>query len=149
MLRVIREAVMKNKFGKVYVSAVTLAVVFSLVFSVSGMSASAAKTVKSKNKLPAATEKINAFAKCYKYVARGKTSYGYDWTYKVNTKNVKVTCKYDFKTKNYTFRIKGKKYGLTKVTLKYKKNTNTWVSVPMKVFVDPKNNIMRTKIKQV
>lgn len=143
MLRVVWEDVMtikKNGFAVL----VSVLLVLTFVFSMPTISASA---VKVKGKLPAATEKTNEFAKSYKYVVKGKTSYGYDWSYKINTKNVKVNCKYDFKTKNYTFRIKGKKYGLTKVTLKYKKNTNTWVSVTMKMFVDPKNYIMRTKLK--
>ena len=134
--------------GKKAVSAAALLILISIAFSFSTVTASAASETKSAgNKIPAATEKYNTFAKTYKYVVKGKTSYGYDWSYNTYSKDIKVTCKYDFKTKTYTFRVKGKKYGLTKVILKYKKNSNTWVSVPMKVFVDPKKYIMRTKLK--
>ncbi len=135
---------MRIKRGKFSAFALSVIMVFSFVFSASAVSASAASDYVTK--IPASTEKANRFAKTFKYVVKGKAPYGYDWTYKINTKNVKVSCKYDFKTKNYTFRVKGKKYGLTKVKLKYMKNKNKWVTVPMKIFVDTKKNVMRVKL---
>lgn len=139
---------MVKKYGKKAASAITVFMIISIVFSSLSISAFAAesKSSKPKYKIPAATEKRNTFAKTYKYVVKGKTSYGYDWSYNTYSKDIKVTCKYSFKDKNYTFRVKGTKYGLVKVILKYKKNDKSWISVPMKVFVDPKKNIMRVKM---
>ncbi len=135
---------MRVKRGRLSVFALSILLVFSFVFSMSSVTASAASD--DETKIPASTEKSNRFAKTFKYIVKGKAPYGYDWTYKINTKNVKVSCKYDFKTKNYTFRVKGKKYGLTKVKLKYMKSKNKWVTVPMKIFVDTKKNVMRVKL---
>ncbi|MBQ5346815.1 MAG: hypothetical protein IIU39_02010 [Ruminococcus sp.] len=130
--------------GRISVFTTTVLLILTIMFSFSAVSASAVSN--KSNKLPKTTQKSNEFAKAYKYQVKGQTSYGYDWTYKIDTKNVKVSCKYDFKEKQYTFKVTGKKYGLTNVTLKYKKSDNSWVSVPMKIFVDPKKNIMRTKV---
>ena len=135
---------MRVKGCKAAAFLLSVVLVVSAVFSTSAVSAFAAS--ESENKIPSVTEKSNRFAKTYKYVVKGKAPYGYDWTYKINTKNVKVSCKYDFKTKNYTFRVKGKKYGLTKVKLKYMKSKNNWVTVNMKIFVDTKKNVMRVKL---
>lgn len=128
---------------KVFV--LTVAVVLSFVFTLLPASVSASAVSQSSYGLPNSTAKINEFAKSYKYSVKGKTSYGYDWSYKVSAKNVKVTCKYDFKTRYYKFKLTGKKYGLTKVTLKYKKSDTKWVNTNLTIFVDPKKNIMRTR----
>lgn len=100
------------------------------------------KTVK--NQIPASTSKINQFAKAYTFKATGKTSYGYDWTYKTDYNNLKVNCKYDFKTHKYTFKITGTKYGLNHITLKYKTSDKKWASEKMTIFVDSEKYIMRT-----
>lgn len=125
-----------------------LILTFSFVTAICAVPASALKRQKSqateKYTLPKTTEKLNSFAKAYEFKVKGKASYGYDWTYKINNKNIKVNCKYDFKLHRYTFKVTGKSYGLTKLTIKYKKN-NVWEKVPMKIFVDPKKYIMRTK----
>lgn len=140
-----------RKAKRISIALIALILAFSFTFSMSSVSASAAKITKDakpvKNKLPAVTEKVNKFAKAYVYKVKGKTSYGYDWSYNLYSKNIKVTCKYDFKKHEYRFKVTGNKYGLSKLELKYKTNDKKWVVVPMKVFVDPKNNIMRTKIK--
>ena len=75
----------------------------------------------------------------------GKTSYGYDWTYKTDNNNVKVKCKYDFKTNKYTFKIVGTAKGTNHFTLKYKTSDKKTVSVPMTFVVDAQKNIIRVK----
>lgn len=136
---------MKKSMNGISLSVVTAIVLISLVMASSGISVYAADNEQTKYKLPQSTRKLNQFARSYKFVAKGRTSFGYDWTYRINRKSVKVTCKYDFKTKTYNFKVKGKKYGLTKVTFKYMKDDKTWVTVPTKIFVDPENYVMRTK----
>lgn len=96
------------------------------------------------NKLPASTSKINQFAKAYTFKALGKTSYGYDWSYKADRNNLKVTCKYDFKAHKYNFTITGKSYGLNHITIKYKTSDKKWASQKMTIFVDSQKYIMRT-----
>lgn len=123
----------------------TIAVVLSLIFTLLSASVSVAAVSKSNHKLPESTKKMNEFAKSFEYSVKGKTSYGYDWSYYVTAKNVKVTCKYDFKKKNYKFKLTGKKYGLTKVILRYRKTDKKWGKKTLRVFVDPDKNIMRTK----
>ncbi len=90
------------------------------------------------------TTKLNQFAKAYYFKATGKTSNGYDWTYKADQTNVKVKCKYDFDTHKYTFKMTGTSYGLNHFTLKYKVSDKKWESVKMTLFVDKDKNIMRT-----
>ena len=97
-----------------------------------------------KMELPEKTAKINQFAKAYYFKATGKTTKGYDWTYKTDCDNVKVKCKYDFTAHKYTFKITGTSYGLNHFTLKYKTSDTKWVSVKMTLFVDSEKNIMRT-----
>ncbi len=122
------------------------AVMLVFGFSLSTVIAHAAED-DVKRKLPAVTEKKNRFAKAYVFKAQGKTSYGYDWSYNLYSNDIKVSCKYDFKKHEYRFRVTGKKYGLRKLELKYKKSDSKWVTVPMRVFIDPDNNIMRTTVK--
>lgn len=131
-----------KKFFSVFFSVI---LVFSFSLSLLSVSASAAE--EKKYKLPSSTEKKNQFAKAYVLKVKGKTSYGYDWSYNLYSKSIKVSCKYDFKKHEYKFKVTGNKYGLQKLELKYKTSDKKWVNVPMKVFVDPDNNIMRTKLK--
>ena len=98
----------------------------------------------SANQLPKETSKLNQFAKVYTFKAAGKTSYGYDWTYKTDYKNLKVKCSYDFKAHKYTFRITGTAYGLNHLTLKYKTSDKKWATAKMTIFVDSQKYIMRT-----
>ena len=130
---------------------ITLIIATSAAFFLAGFKADAAaykgsvKTCASqKVKLPSNTSKLNQFAKAYTFKATGKTSKGYDWTYKTDYNNLKVKCKYDFKAHKYTFKITGTKYGLSRFTLKYKTSDKKWVSVKMTLFVDSEKNIMRT-----
>ncbi|MBR1749259.1 MAG: hypothetical protein IJ740_00055 [Ruminococcus sp.] len=97
-----------------------------------------------KMELPEKTTKLNKFAKAYTFKATGKTSKGYDWTYKTDYNNLKVKCKYDFTAHKYTFTITGTKYGLNHFTLKYKTSDTKWLSVKMTLFVDSEKYIMRT-----
>ncbi len=96
------------------------------------------------NQLPASSSKLNQFSKAYTFKATGKTSYGYDWTYNTDNNNLKVSCKYNFKTYKYTFKITGKSYGLNHITLKYKTSDKKWASEKMTIFVDSEKNVMRT-----
>ncbi len=96
------------------------------------------------NQLPEKTTKLNQFAKAYYFKATGKTAKGYDWTYKTDTDNVKVKCKYDFTAHKYTFKLVGTAYGLNHFTLKYNVSDKKWASEKMTVFVDSQKNIMRT-----
>lgn len=137
-----REAFRVKKLAAVLVAVMT---VFCFTTSMLPISASAASDKKMK--IPAATEKKNTFAKAYVFRAQGKTSYGYDWTYNLYSKSIKVSCKYSFKKHEYRFRVTGKEYGLSKLELKYKTDDNKWVTVPMRVFVDTENNIMRSTVK--
>ena len=91
------------------------------------------------------TAKTGELAKAYYFKAIGKTSYGYDWTYKTDNNNVKVKCKYDFKTNKYTFKIVGTAKGTNHFTLKYKTSDKKTVSVPMTFVVDAQKNIIRVK----
>lgn len=90
------------------------------------------------------TTKTNALAKAYYFKALGKTSKGYDWTYKTDKDNINVKCKYDFKAHKYTFKLTGKAKGKTNFTLMYKTDDKTWKKVPMKLTVDAQKNIIRT-----
>jgi len=133
---------------------ISLVIAVSSVFIMSGIranavtydgSAQAHSSQKAEVKgLAAKTTKTNKFAKAYVFKATGKTTKGYDWTYKADTNNVKVSCKYDFNTHKYTFTIKGTSYGLNHFTLKYKTSDKKWTSVKMTLFVDSEKNIMRT-----
>lgn len=105
---------------------------------------SAQSHASQKMELPEKTTKLNQFAKAYYFKAAGKTSEGYDWTYKTDNNNVKVKCKYDFTAHKYTFKITGTSYGLNHFTLKYKTSDTKWESVKMTLFVDSENNIIRT-----
>ena len=141
-----------KKIVTTFVSGIiALIIATSAAFMISGIKVSAASCEETaqahasqKMELPEKTTKLNTFAKSYVFKATGKTSEGYDWTYKTDYNNVKVKCKYDFTAHKYTFKITGTSYGLNRFTLKYKTSDSKWVSVKMTLFVDSENNIMRT-----
>lgn len=141
-----------RKIAITFISGIiALIIAASSAFMISGIKANAATYdgsaqahASQKMELPEKTTKLNQFAKAYYFKAAGKTSKGYDWTYKTDTNNVKVKCKYDFTSHKYTFKITGAKYGLNHFTLKYKTSDTKWGSVKMTLFVDSEKNIMRT-----
>lgn len=157
---ILKEIIKMTKTKKIMATLVsgilTLIIATSAAFFLAGFKADAAtydgsaqahasqKTAVNQLQLPATTSKLNTFAKAYTFKATGKTSKGYDWTYKTDYNNVKVKCSYDFTAHKYTFKITGTKYGLNHFTLKYKTSDTKWVSVKMTLFVDSEKNIMRT-----
>ena len=129
--------------------AFVIAVSSALIMGAVRVDAATQKTARVTQKadstqLPKSTTNKNQFAKAYTIKASGKTSRGYDWTYKTDYKNIKVKCKYDFKAHKYTFTITGKSYGLNHLTLKYKTSDKKWASKKLTLFVDSQNYIMRT-----
>ena len=149
---------MKNSKARIAALTMSTMMIASSFLAVSAMSASAKTEVvkdggdsivdminKEANPVVDKTTKLNTWAKAYKYSAAGKTKKGYDWTYKTDKDNIKVTCKYDFKAHKYNFTLTGKSKGKANFTLMYKTNDKTWKKVPMKLTVDAKKNIMRTK----
>ncbi len=126
----------------IFITASATAIMCSVNANAATVKTSSQKAVV--NQLPKETSKINQFAKAYTFKATGKTSYGYDWTYKSDYNNLKVKCSYDFKAHKYTFRITGTAYGLNHLTLKYKTSDKKWASQKMTIFVDSEKYIMRT-----
>ncbi len=131
--------------GIAFVIAVSSALIMGAVRADAATKKSARITQKAAStQLPKTTSKKNQFAKVYTVKASGKTSRGYDWTYKTDYKNIKVDCKYNFKAQKYTFKITGKSYGLNHLTLKYKTSDKKWASIKLTLFVDSQKYIMRT-----
>lgn len=75
------------------------------------------------------------------YYANGKTSYGFDWTYKTDNNIVSVSCNYNFNTQQYDFSIYGAAPGTAHITLYYNTADNVQVPVPMTVTVDSSLNV--------
>lgn len=146
---------MSNKTNNITKTLIAVGIAFVIVVSsalIMGAVRADAATQKSNarvtqkaasTQLPKTTTKKNQFAKAYTFKASGKTSRGYDWTYKTDYKNIKVKCKYDFKAHKYNFTITGTSYGLNHLTLKYKTSDKKWASVKMTLFVDSQKYIMR------
>ena len=80
-------------------------------------------------------------AKAFKYYAYGKTSYGYDYTYKATNNNIDVKVNYDFKTNKYEFNVLGKKAGNVRVTLIWNVNDKRTNSATFNLKVDKKGNV--------
>ena len=80
-------------------------------------------------------------AKACKYYAYGKTSYGYDYTYKATNNNIDVKVNYDFKTNKYEFNVLGKKAGNVQVTLIWNVNDKRTNSATFNLKVDNKGNV--------
>ena len=147
---------MKNRTNEITKTLIAVAIAFVIAASsaiVMGAVRADAATQKSAAKvsqkaastqLPKTTAKKNQFAKAYTIKTSGKTSNGYNWTYKTDYKNIKVNCKYNFKSHKYTFKVTGTSYGLNHLTLKYKTSDKKWASVKMTLFVDSQNYIIRT-----
>lgn len=149
---------MKNtKSTKVIATVMAIVIAISSLCVITAVSANAAsyegsaqahaseKMGPMTTSVPAVTTKLNKTAKAYKFVCTGQTKQGYDWDYTANNSNIKVTCKYDFKTHTYTFKFTGTAKGSTVMNFKYRANDKTWVKVPMNFKVDAQKNIMRTK----
>lgn len=150
---------MKNSKAKFAALTMSTMMIASSFLAISAMSVSAKTEVvkdggessiveiinKEANPVAEKTTKLNTLTKAYNFSAAGKTKKGYDWTYKTDKDNIKVACKYDFKAHKYNFTLTGKSKGTANFTLMYKTNDKTWKKVPMKLTVDAKKNIMRTK----
>ena len=80
-------------------------------------------------------------ARAFKYNAYGKTSYGYDYTYKATNNNIDVKVNYDFKTNKYEFNVLGKKAGNVQVTLIWNVNDKRTNSATFNLKVDNKGNV--------
>ena len=80
-------------------------------------------------------------ARAFKYNAYGKTSYGYDYTYKATNNNIDVKVNYDFKTNKYEFNVLGKKAGNVRVTLIWNVNDKRTNSATFNLKVDKKGNV--------
>ena len=147
---------MKNTKTKVIATVMAVVIAISSLCVITAVSANAASYTGSAQahasekmeamttSVPAVTSKLNKTAKAYKYVCTGQTKKGYDWDYTANNNNIKVTCKYDFKTHKYTFKFTGTAKGNTTMNFKYKLNDKTWVKVPMTFKTDAQKNITRT-----
>ena len=79
----------------------------------------------------------------FEYECHGATSYGYDWTYSIDSLNVTVNCDYDFSDYKYTFHVKGVEEGYVNAVLMYVNMQDQWVRVPMKLYVDKNLNVSR------
>ena len=80
-------------------------------------------------------------AKTFKYYAYGKTSYGYDYTYKATNNNIDVKVNYDFKTNKYEFNVIGKKAGNVQVTLIWNINDKKTNSATFNLKVDKNGKV--------
>lgn len=80
-------------------------------------------------------------AKTFKYYAYGKTSYGYDYTYKATNNNLIVKVNYNFKAHKYEFNVIGKKAGTVKLTLIWNVNNKKTDSATFNLRVDKNGNV--------
>lgn len=85
----------------------------------------------------------NRYNTPFEYRCYGATSYGYDWTYSIDSLNVSVDCDYNFSNNQYTFHVTGVKEGSVNVVLMYVNAQEEWVRVPMKLYVDSHLNVVR------
>ena len=79
----------------------------------------------------------------FEYKCYGATSYGYDWTYSIDSLNVTVDCDYNFSNFGYTFHVKGVEEGYVNAVLMYVNMQEQWVRVSMKLYVDKNLNVSR------
>ena len=80
-------------------------------------------------------------AKTFKYYAYGKTSYGYDYTYKATNNNLIVKVNYNFKAHKYEFNVIGKKAGTVKLTLIWNVNDKKTDLATFNLRVDKNGNV--------
>ena len=80
-------------------------------------------------------------AKTFKYYAYGKTSYGYDYTYKATNNNLIVKVNYNFKAHKYEFNVIGKKAGTVKLTRIWNVNDKKTDSATFNLRVDKNGNV--------
>ncbi len=86
---------------------------------------------------------FSQYSNDFQYECYGRTDYGYDWTYSIDSCNVTVNCDYNFSNNKYTFTVKGVKSGYVNAVLKYVNMQNQWVKVPMVFYVDNNLNVSR------
>ena len=77
----------------------------------------------------------------YHFYANGKTSYGFDWTYKADNINFLLRCDYNFNQQQYDFQFYGVTPGTSHVTLYYNTDDNVQVPVNLTVTVDDALNV--------
>ena len=77
----------------------------------------------------------------YHFYANGKTSYGFDWTYKADNLNFLLRCDYNFNQQQYDFQFYGVTPGTSHVTLYYNTDDNVQVPVNLTVTVDDALNV--------
>ena len=77
----------------------------------------------------------------YHFYANGKTSYGFDWTYKADNLNFLLRCDYNFNQQQYDFQFYGVTPGTSHVTLYYNTDDNVQVPVNLTVTVDSALNV--------
>ena len=77
----------------------------------------------------------------YHFYANGKTSYGFDWTYKADNANFRLRCDYNFNKQQYDFQFYGVTPGTSHVTLYYNTDDNVQVPVTMTINVDGNLNV--------
>ena len=106
----------------------------SALGAISAVSASAAVT----NNVSISAQ---ATGKACLFTAYGKTSYGYDWDYRADSKAAKISCTYDFKTNKYTFKAVGQYAGVTNAVLKYATIDGKWHNVPIRFTTDKALNV--------
>ena len=95
---------------------------------------------QSVNNTPVNNQQFNN-AKAFKFYASGKTTYGYDYNYKVTNNIVSVKVNYDFKTNKYEFNIYGKKAGSTQLTLIWNVNNKKTNSATFNLRVDKNGKV--------
>ena len=124
----------KNTMRTKVIGAVMAALcVFSAGAAISAVSASAAE-------IPVASVAATQGKACV-ISFKGSTSYGYDWDYRANNTAAKITCTYDFKTRQYTFKAVGQYAGVTDAVLKYATPDGKWHNVPVRFTTDKLLNV--------
>lgn len=125
---------------KMNVKTKVLAGIMAVICSVSTIGALSAVGANA-----AATNSVSVSAqsgaKACIFTAFGKTSYGYDYDFKADSKAAKLSCTYDFKTNKYTFRAVGQYAGVTNAILKYATIDGKWHNVPVRFTTDKNLNV--------
>ena len=65
----------------------------------------------------------------------------YDWNYSAESTNAKITCEFDYASKNAKFIVTGTKAGITKAVLKVKNAEDKWYNIPVTFTVDDDLNV--------
>ena len=114
----------------------------TILAAICAISAGAAITAVSASAATATTSvSASVKAKACKISFKGGTSYGYDWDYRADSTNAKISCTYDFKTKTYTYKATGQRAGVTNAVIKYATPDGKWHNVPIRFTVDNNLNV--------